>query len=134
MAPRVWASTVHANTLSHTCAHPGALTLYSHKHAHAHAHAPAYKQTQIHTHSFWLLNRRLDLVTQLNEIEARNEDYPETIAFVRLLNSLIAASLLRNGALSRCECVCVFWRSVHKQASCSKVCVLAVCAQAVILQ
>lgn len=39
---------------------------------------------------------------QLNEIEARNEEYPETIAFMRLLNSLIAAALLKGGVLSRC--------------------------------
>ena len=32
---------------------------------------------------------RLDLITQLNEIEARKEEYPETCAFVRLLNALV---------------------------------------------
>jgi nuclear pore complex protein Nup205 len=36
-------------------------------------------------------------VTQLNEIEARKEEYPETIAFIRLLNSLITSALLKEG-------------------------------------
>ena len=35
---------------------------------------------------------RLDLITQINEIEARKEEYPETIAFIRLLNSLVASA------------------------------------------
>ncbi len=34
---------------------------------------------------------RLDLVTQLNEVEARSEEYPETLAFMRLLNELMGA-------------------------------------------
>lgn len=33
---------------------------------------------------------RLDLVHQLNELEARREEYPETIAFVSLINRLLA--------------------------------------------
>jgi hypothetical protein len=39
---------------------------------------------------------RLDLVAQINEIEARKEEYPETLAFIRLLNSLVAAAMLRD--------------------------------------
>jgi nuclear pore complex protein Nup205 len=32
---------------------------------------------------------RLDLVQQLNEVEARREEYPETLALLRLLNGLV---------------------------------------------
>ena len=35
---------------------------------------------------------RYDLTYQLNEVEARAEDYCEALAFVRLLNALLAAS------------------------------------------
>ncbi len=35
-------------------------------------------------------------MTQLNEIEARKEEYPETLAFIHLLNSLVSAALLRD--------------------------------------
>lgn len=38
---------------------------------------------------------RLDLVQQLNEIEARREEYPETLAFIGLLNALVAPLLPR---------------------------------------
>lgn len=40
---------------------------------------------------------RLDLITQINEIEARQEEYPETIAFVTLLNALISPHLTISG-------------------------------------
>ncbi len=32
---------------------------------------------------------RLDLVQQLNEVEARRQEYPETLALLRLLNALL---------------------------------------------
>eukprot|EP00967_Tisochrysis_lutea_P013299 scaffold14852_cov21-Tisochrysis_lutea.AAC.2 len=68
---------------------------------------PVYSLLHAPSHfSPYCLPVRLDLVTQLNEIEARNEEYPETIAFMRLLNSLIAASLLRGGALSSGKALC----------------------------
>ncbi|PNW73920.1 hypothetical protein CHLRE_13g578100v5 [Chlamydomonas reinhardtii] len=44
---------------------------------------------------------RLDIVQQLNEIEARREEYPETLALMRLLNALLgplAAPPARAGA------------------------------------
>ncbi len=41
--------------------------------------------------------RRLDLVTQLNELEARREEYPETLAFINLLNSLASSSATGGG-------------------------------------
>lgn len=40
---------------------------------------------------------RLDLVSQVSEVEARREEYPETLAFIRLLNALVGAALLRDG-------------------------------------
>lgn len=39
-------------------------------------------------------------MTQLNEIEARKEEYPETLAFIRLLNELMGAALLK-GSIKR---------------------------------
>ncbi|GLC49201.1 hypothetical protein PLESTB_000193200 [Pleodorina starrii] len=36
---------------------------------------------------------RLDIVQQLNEVEARREEYPETLALIRLLNALLGPLL-----------------------------------------
>lgn len=41
---------------------------------------------------------RLDIVQQLNEVEARREEYPETLALIRLLNSLLGPFLRQAGA------------------------------------
>ncbi|GAX76338.1 hypothetical protein CEUSTIGMA_g3784.t1 [Chlamydomonas eustigma] len=41
---------------------------------------------------------RLDLITQINEVEARKEEYPETISFIKLLNSLVAAAAASSSA------------------------------------
>eukprot|EP00798_Chlamydomonas_sp_ICE-L_P006432 gene6432-3061_t len=40
---------------------------------------------------------RLDLITQINEVEARKEEYPETIAFIRLLNALLLPVVRHEG-------------------------------------
>ena len=39
------------------------------------------------------LSLRLDLITQINEIEARKEEYPETIAFIRQVTCLATCAL-----------------------------------------
>jgi nuclear pore complex protein Nup205 len=38
------------------------------------------------------------LITQINEVEARKEEYPETISFIKLLNSLVSAATLSSSA------------------------------------
>ncbi|EFJ49677.1 hypothetical protein VOLCADRAFT_117126, partial [Volvox carteri f. nagariensis] len=41
---------------------------------------------------------RLDIVQQLNEIEARREEYPETLALIRLLNALLGPLLAQGSS------------------------------------
>lgn len=76
--------------------------MWTHKHTHAY-HTHMYERTCAHilpSHGSSCKHHspnRLDLITQINEIEARQEEYPETIAFVTLLNALISPHLAISG-------------------------------------
>lgn len=43
------------------------------------------------TQGFVLLPRSRDLLIQIHDIEARQEEYPETLAVLRLVNTLLEA-------------------------------------------
>ena len=38
---------------------------------------------------------RLDMVSQMNEVEARQEDYSETLSMIQLLNKLLEVGILQ---------------------------------------